>query len=79
MTAARADAALAGARPTASTDVFPSPRLYNNDLAPVSRNNRPWRAYHVFTLWANDVHSLGNYTFAIGLFLPLIDLIRLVS
>lgn len=25
-------------------------------------------AYNVFTMWANDVHSLGNYTFAIGLF-----------
>ncbi len=46
----------------------PSPRLYNNDLAPVQRDFRPWGAYNVFTLWANDVHSLGNYTFAIGLF-----------
>lgn len=51
-----------------SATSFPSPRLYNEDLAPVTRDNRPWRAYHVFTLWANDVHSLGNYTFAIGLF-----------
>ena len=53
---------------SAEPDVFPSPSLYNADLAPVSRKSRPWRAYHVFTLWANDVHSLGNYTFAIGLF-----------
>src|SRR5699024_3540291 len=29
---------------------------------------RSWNAYNVFTLWADDVHSLGNYTFAIGLF-----------
>ncbi|MCF2434686.1 cytosine permease [Streptomyces thinghirensis] len=29
---------------------------------------RRWGAYNVFTLWANDVHSLGNYAFAIGLF-----------
>ena len=36
----------------------PSPRLYNNDLAPVQRDFRPWGAYNVFTLWANDVHSL---------------------
>lgn len=49
-------------------DTFPSPRLYNRDLAPVSGKARPWGAYAVFTLWANDVHSLGNYTFAIGLF-----------
>lgn len=47
---------------------FPSPRLYNEDLAPVQKEGRHWNAYNVFTLWANDVHSLGNYTFAIGLF-----------
>ncbi|MBS1906138.1 MAG: NCS1 family nucleobase:cation symporter-1 [Actinobacteria bacterium] len=45
-----------------------SPRLYNNDLAPTSRSTRHWSAYSIFTLWANDVHSLGNYAFAIGLF-----------
>nr|WP_298376708.1 NCS1 family nucleobase:cation symporter-1 [uncultured Halomonas sp.] len=47
---------------------FPHPRLYNEDLAPVQQEGRHWHAYNVFTLWANDVHSLGNYTFAIGLF-----------
>ncbi|MDQ4213466.1 NCS1 family nucleobase:cation symporter-1 [Microbacterium capsulatum] len=45
-----------------------SPRLYNNDLAPTNRESRHWSAYSIFTLWANDVHSLGNYAFAIGLF-----------
>lgn len=45
-----------------------SPRLYNTDLAPTQRAGRHWSAYNIFTLWANDVHSLGNYTFAIGLF-----------
>lgn len=45
-----------------------SPRLYNHDLAPTQRAHRPWSAYNVFALWANDVHSLGNYAFAIGLF-----------
>ena len=45
-----------------------SPRLYNRDLAPTTRDNRPWTSYNVFALWANDVHSLGNYAFAIGLF-----------
>jgi NCS1 family nucleobase:cation symporter-1 len=45
-----------------------SPRLYNNDLAPTTRTGRHWSGYSIFTLWANDVHSLGNYAFAIGLF-----------
>src|SRR5699024_1384281 len=45
-----------------------SPQLYNEDLAPTKKEGRPWNAYNVFTLWANDVHSLGNYAFAIGLF-----------
>lgn len=45
-----------------------SPRLYNQDLAPTKRQGRHWSAYSIFTLWANDVHSLGNYAFAIGLF-----------
>ncbi|CAM5448254.1 Permease for cytosine/purines uracil thiamine allantoin OS=Tsukamurella paurometabola (strain ATCC 8368 / DSM / CCUG 35730 / CIP 100753 / JCM 10117 / KCTC 9821 / NBRC 16120 / NCIMB 702349 / NCTC 13040) OX=521096 GN=Tpau_2027 PE=3 SV=1 [Tsukamurella paurometabola] len=42
--------------------------LYNRDLAPTKRSGRTWSAYNIFTLWANDVHSLGNYAFAIGLF-----------
>ena len=45
-----------------------SSRLYNVDLAPTQRRGRRWTAYSIFTLWANDVHSLGNYSFAIGLF-----------
>ncbi len=45
-----------------------SSRLYNVDLAPTQRQGRRWTAYSIFTLWGNDVHSLGNYTFAIGLF-----------
>ncbi|WP_205850181.1 NCS1 family nucleobase:cation symporter-1 [Nakamurella flava] len=45
-----------------------SPRLYNADLAPTQRAGRRWNSYNIFTLWANDVHSLGNYAFAIGLF-----------
>lgn len=46
----------------------PSPALYSRDLAPTRRAGRAWGAYDVFAVWANDVHSLGNYTFAIGLF-----------
>lgn len=45
-----------------------SPALYNPDLAPTGKQGRTWGAYSLFTLWANDVHSLGNYAFAIGLF-----------
>jgi nucleobase:cation symporter-1, NCS1 family len=45
-----------------------SARLYNQDLAPTKMAGRRWTAYSIFTLWANDVHSLGNYGFAIGLF-----------
>ena len=45
-----------------------SPSLYNTDLAPTKRQGRRWTAYSIFTLWANDVHSLGNYAFAVGLF-----------
>lgn len=51
---------------TPSSDVSPS--LYNAELAPTKREGRRWSAYNIFTLWANDVHSLGNYSFAIGLF-----------
>lgn len=45
-----------------------SSRLYTYDLAPTQKEGRRWGAYNVFTLWGNDVHSLGNYAFAIGLF-----------
>lgn len=45
-----------------------SPKLYNQDLAPSKRQGRTWTAYNIFALWANDVHSLGNYSFVMGLF-----------
>ncbi|MFA3835148.1 MULTISPECIES: NCS1 family nucleobase:cation symporter-1 [Streptomyces] len=56
--------------PTAAVDGEPrtSPGLYSPDLAPTKKEGRRWGAYSVFTLWGNDVHSLGNYAFAIGLF-----------
>src|SRR5579875_873767 len=43
-------------------------RRYNYDIAPSKKEGRTWSAYNIFALWANDVHSLGNYTFAIGMF-----------
>ena len=55
----------------AVTDVLPQAydhRLYNYDIAPSKKEGRTWSAYNIFALWANDVHSLGNYTFAIGMF-----------
>ncbi|NUR88747.1 MAG: NCS1 family nucleobase:cation symporter-1 [Nonomuraea sp.] len=44
----------------------PSERLYNDDLAPAKE--RRWKSYSIFALWMNDVHNIGNYTFAAGLF-----------
>jgi NCS1 family nucleobase:cation symporter-1 len=41
-------------------------RLYNDDLAPAKE--RTWKVYDIFALWMSDVHNLGNYTFAAGLF-----------
>ncbi len=55
-------------QPTHPVPEGTSPGLYNRDLAPTTRAGRTWNAYSIFTLWANDVHSLGNYVFAIGLF-----------
>ena len=55
------------AHPTA--DVVPqwaSPRLYNDDLAPTTE--RTWGTYSLFAMWMSDVHSIGGYTFAAGLF-----------
>ncbi|CAM3277978.1 putative allantoin permease [Arthrobacter ulcerisalmonis] len=53
---------------SAASGISISPTLYNTDLAPTKKNGRSWSGYSIFTLWANDVHSLGNYAFAIGLF-----------
>ncbi|MET3176729.1 UNVERIFIED_ORG: NCS1 family nucleobase:cation symporter-1 [Arthrobacter sp. UYCu721] len=43
-----------------------SPRLYNQDLAP--SEHRTWGFYSLFAMWMSDIHSLGGYTFAAGLF-----------
>lgn len=43
-----------------------SPRLYNEDLAP--SEHRKWGFYSLFAMWMSDIHSLGGYTFAAGLF-----------
>jgi NCS1 family nucleobase:cation symporter-1 len=43
-----------------------STRLYNEDLAP--SKERDWGIYSLFCMWMSDVHSVGGYTFAAGLF-----------
>jgi NCS1 family nucleobase:cation symporter-1 len=50
-------------------DLDRSGRLYNEDLAPATADNRSWNSYSLFSLWMNDAHNVGNYTFAAGLFL----------
>ncbi|MFH8568240.1 NCS1 family nucleobase:cation symporter-1 [Streptomyces sp. NPDC017993] len=55
-------------RPATKETGAASSVLYTYDLAPTKREGRRWNAYNVFTLWANDAHSLGNYAFALGLF-----------
>src|SRR5690242_17578716 len=44
----------------------PSGRLYNEDLAPATE--RHWRVYSLFAMWMSDIHSVGGYIFAAGLF-----------
>ncbi|MXR36498.1 NCS1 family nucleobase:cation symporter-1 [Craterilacuibacter sinensis] len=43
-----------------------SERLANEDLLPVKERN--WGSYSFFALWMSDIHSLGGYVFAAGLF-----------
>ncbi|WP_322056371.1 NCS1 family nucleobase:cation symporter-1 [Paraburkholderia sp. J63] len=45
-----------------------SPRLYNEDLAPVPEEKRNWKTYNLFALWMTDVHNVGTYVFAAALF-----------
>lgn len=47
----------------------PEGRLYNHDLRPAEPHERRWNTYSLFSLWMNDAHNVGNYTFAAGLFL----------
>ncbi len=45
-----------------------SERLYNEDLRPLRQDERGWTTYSLFCTWMADVHSIGGYTFAAGLF-----------
>lgn len=49
----------------------PDGRLYNEDLAPSEPSDRKWNGYQLFSLWMNDAHNAGNYTWAAGLFVGL--------
>jgi nucleobase:cation symporter-1, NCS1 family len=54
---------------TALAALDPEGRLYNDDLRPAEPEERTWSTYSLFSLWMNDAHNVGNYTFAAGLFL----------
>ncbi len=41
-------------------------RLFNKDLAPPKE--RSWGFFSLFAMWMSDIHSIGGYTFAAGLF-----------
>lgn len=49
-----------------TTPAARSQRLHNDDLAPAKERN--WGTYSLFSMWMSDVHSIGGYTFAAGLF-----------
>ncbi len=55
--------------PVALATQDPEGRLYNEDLKPAEPHERKWSTYSLFSLWMNDAHNAGNYTFAAGLFL----------
>lgn len=55
--------------PVALAAQDPEGRLYNKDLKPAEPHERKWSTYSLFSLWMNDAHNAGNYTFAAGLFL----------
>ena len=43
-----------------------SPRLTNDDLAPVRKQH--WNWYNIFSFWMSDVHSMGGYVVAASFF-----------
>lgn len=53
-----------------------SPRLYNEDLAPLAKaganvprsKRQHWTWYNILCFWLADVHSVGGYVFAASLF-----------
>ncbi|MCR1565849.1 NCS1 family nucleobase:cation symporter-1 [Mixta sp.] len=47
-------------------DAHYSPRLTNDDLAPVRQQTWSW--YNIFSFWMSDVHSMGGYVVAASFF-----------
>ncbi|UYH50694.1 cytosine permease [Candidatus Kirkpatrickella diaphorinae] len=45
----------------------PDPHLYNEDLAPVPQNRRPWNWLNLATIWMGMVHNIVVYEAAAGL------------
>ena len=62
MTTPAEDRAPTTPEPVADID----PRLINDDLAPA--RSRDWGFFSLFAMWMSDIHSIGGYTFAAGLF-----------
>lgn len=47
----------------------PDPSLYNEDLAPIPRQERKWGWFEIFNVWSNDIQSLFGYSLAASLFI----------
>ena len=62
MTAQTKDQPPAASEPAVDVDAH----LINDDLAPAK--SRDWGFFSLFAMWMSDIHSIGGYTFAAGLF-----------
>jgi nucleobase:cation symporter-1, NCS1 family len=51
--------------PATTTTIQPSPRLYNEDLAPTT--DRRWGAFSITSVWFACMHNMGQYTMAAGM------------
>lgn len=45
----------------------PDPKLYNDDLAPIPHDRRPWNWLNLATIWMGMVHNIVVYEAAAGL------------
>lgn len=61
MTAQMEDRPSASPEPEPTADIDP-----HDDLAPAK--GRDWGFFSLFAMWMSDIHSIGGYTFAAGLF-----------
>lgn len=56
----------AGAQQEPADILHVSPRLSNEDIAPVKEQT--WGVYNLFAMWMSNVHSVAGYVFAASLF-----------